>query len=291
MDALHDAVAEWVKDAVGSDARAVHWHEMRGATTSVVAAIDVDRGHDATVHLVLRRYLDQAVLDSEPDAVSREVAVLGALEASTVDAPRVVAADPDGAICGDPMLLMTRLHGKPRWRARQGVVDFLDQLAAQLPAVHAVTPADPEFPTYHAYYEGADRAPPSWSTHPEAWADAIEAHAAPAPAHQPVLIHRDYHPGNVLWNGNAVSGIVDWAWGCRGPAEVDVAHCRLNLALRIDADAADLFLTAWETHAGVYAYDRTWDLRDAVDALPELDDSHAALDRLDTFVARAAAER
>jgi hypothetical protein len=70
-----------------------------------------------------------------------------------------------------------------------------------------------------------------------------------------------------------------------------VAHCRLNLALRIDADAADLFLTSWETHAGVYTYDTTWDLRDAVDALPELDDSHAALERLDEFVARAAANR
>jgi aminoglycoside phosphotransferase (APT) family kinase protein len=291
VDALPDAVTEWVRDAVGSDARAIHAHEMSGATTSVVAAIDVDRAHDATVHLVLRRYVDHAVLDSEPDAVAREVAVLGALEASTVDAPRVVAADPDGAICGDPMLLMTRLHGKPRWLARQGVVDFLDQLAAQLPAVHEVTPADPEFPTYRAYYEDDDQAPPTWSAHADAWTDAIEAHAAPPPSYTPVLIHRDYHPGNVLWNGNTVSGIVDWAWGCCGPAEVDVAHCRLNLALRIDADAADLFLSAWETHAGVYSYDTTWDLRDAVDALPDLKNSQAALERLDEFVARSAAKR
>jgi aminoglycoside phosphotransferase (APT) family kinase protein len=291
VEALPDAVTEWVRVAVGGDAKTVHAHEMNGATTSFVAAVDVDRAHDASVHLVLRRYIDHSVLESEPDAVAREVAVLGALEASTVDAPRVVAADPDGEICGDPMLLMTRLHGKPRWRARQGVFDFLDQLAAQLPAVHEVTPVDPEFPTYATYYDTGDRAPPPWSTHPKAWSDALEAHAAAPPPYEPVLIHRDYHPGNVLWNGNIVSGIVDWAWGCCGPAEVDVAHCRLNLALRIDADAADLFLTAWETHAGVYTYDTTWDLRDAVDALPELKDSHAALERLDEFVARAAANR
>ncbi len=290
MEPLPRTVTEWVKDAVGSDARAVHAHEMPGATTSVVSAIDVDRAHDPTVHLVLRRYVDAAVLESEPDPVAREVAVLGALEESTVDAPRVVAADAEGEVCGDPMLLMTRLHGKPRWRAREGVVDFLDQLAAQLPAIHAVTPVDPEFPEYRTY-DGAGADPPSWSSHPAAWVTAFEAHAAAAPSSEPVLIHRDYHPGNVLWNGNHVSGIVDWAWGCRGPAEVDVAHCRLNLALRIGIDAADLFLTAWETHAGVYTYDTTWDLRDAVDALADLDDTRAALERLDEFVARAAATR
>jgi aminoglycoside phosphotransferase (APT) family kinase protein len=262
---------------------------MSGATTSTVDALDVDRAHGPVQHLVLRRYTDPAVLEAEPDAVAREVAVLGALEASDVAVPRVIAADTDGAIAGVPMLLMTRLHGKPRWTTREGRVEFLDQLAAQLPSVHAVAPIDPDLPTYHPYYADVDPEPPPWTEHPDAWSAAIAAHDAPAPAFDPVLIHRDYHPGNVLWNGSAVSGIVDWAWGCCGPALVDVAHCRLNLALRIDADAADLFLTAWETHAGVFTYDTTWDLRDAVDALPDLHDSHAALQRLDEFVARAAA--
>jgi len=285
---LPDTVTAWVKEAVGSDARAIHVHELPGATTSTVDALDVARVHGTVEHLVLRRYTNPAVLESEPDAVNREVAVLGALEGADVTVPRVVAADPDGEVCGVPMLLMTRLHGKPRWTVRQGLVDFLDQIAAQLPAVHTVTPAAHDFPTYHAYSAGME-APPSWTEHPDAWVVAIAAHSADAPGFEPVLIHRDYHPGNVLWNGSTVSGIVDWAWGCAGPPMIDVAHCRLNLALRIDVDAADLFLTAWETHAHAFTYDKRWDLRDAVDALPDLHDSRAALHRLDEFVARAAA--
>jgi aminoglycoside phosphotransferase (APT) family kinase protein len=286
---LPDAVTAWVRDAVGTDARSVHVHELPGATTSTVDVIDVDRVHGTVEHLVLRRYTDPTVLASEPDAVNREVAVLGALEGAAVNVPRVVAADPDGEVWGIPMLLMTRLHGKARWSVRQGLVDFLDQIAAQLPAVHAIVPTAPDFPTYHSYSDSGGVEPPPWTKQPDAWAAAIAAHAAPAPAFDPVLIHRDYHPGNVLWNGNTVSGIVDWAWGCSGPAMVDVAHCRLNLALRIDIDAADLFLTAWETHAHAFTYDKRWDLRDAVDALPDLHDSHAALHRLDEFVERAAA--
>ena len=72
------AATAWVKEAVGSEARAIHVHELPGATTSTVDALDVDRVHGTVEHLVLRRYTDPAVLESEPDAVNREVAVLGA---------------------------------------------------------------------------------------------------------------------------------------------------------------------------------------------------------------------
>lgn len=49
---------------------------------------------------------------------------------------------------------------------------------------------------------------------------------------------------------------------------------------------ADGFLSAATDRT---AYDPAWDLLDAVDALPDLDDSGAALRRLDEFVARAVA--
>ena len=286
---LPDGVVQWVRDAVGSDARAVHVHEMAGATTSEVDALDVERVHAPMQHLVLRRYTDPAVLEAEPDPVTREVAVLNALEAVPIMTPRVVAADPHGEVAGVPMLLMTRLHGKPRWKAREGLVDFLDQIALQLPPVHAVAPTDPDFPQFRAYGAGHELDVPAWSRHADAWQRALEMHQSDMPSYDPVLIHRDYHPGNVLWNGQVVSGVVDWVWGCRGPKLVDVAHCRVNLALHIGIEAADMFLTAWETHAAVYGYDPTWDLRDAADVLPDLHESHAALQRLDDFVARAAA--
>ena len=80
------------------------------------------------------------------------------------------------------------------------------------------------------------------------------------------------------------------ARSCRGPQPVDVAHCRLNLVLSHGLDRADDFVRSWQSIAGVDTYDPTWDLIDAVDALPDLDDSTAALRRLDAFVARAAAD-
>jgi Ser/Thr protein kinase RdoA (MazF antagonist) len=201
----------------------------------------------------------------------------------------LVATDPEAQYCDVPALLMTRLPGRPR----QHPVDrdrFLDELAAQLPPVHETSVrASGTFPEYRPYYQNRHFSPPPWTTRPQAWELAIERHRRPPPRHRSVLIHRDYHAGNVLWRRLAVSGVIDWAWSCRGPAAVDVAHCRLNLVLRLGTDAAEHFLGCWQMHSGTPSYDPTWDLIDAVDALPDLHDSRAALERLDRFVAEAAA--
>jgi aminoglycoside phosphotransferase (APT) family kinase protein len=259
------------------------------ASTSVVDAVDVETADGHVERLVLRRYAFPEVLLSEPDAVRREATVLATTEGTAVRAPRVVAIDPDATSCDVPALLMTRLPGRTRWRAR--VLDgFVEGLASQLPAVHAVPlPSATGFPTYRGYHADREPTPPPWTRVPRAWAAAIACHRAGPPACEPTFIHRDYHAGNVLWSAGTVSGIVDWAWACRGPASIDVSHCRVNLALASGTEVADAFLDCWRSEAGTPDPDPRWDLIDAVDMLPHLRASHAALTRLDAFVARAAA--
>jgi len=64
-----------------------------------------------------------------------------------------------------------------------------------------------------------------------------------------VLLHRDFHPGNVLWRRGTVSGMVDWQGACTGPAAADVAHCRVNL-LTFGIDAAEHFTALWQQASG-----------------------------------------
>jgi hypothetical protein len=63
---------------------------------------------------------------------------------------------------------------------------------------------------------------------------------------------------------------VDWINACTGPAAVDVAHCRTNLALMYGAATAARFLGAYRAAAGTYHHDPYWDLDSILDAcLPE----------------------
>jgi aminoglycoside phosphotransferase (APT) family kinase protein len=280
---------EWTARAVGVGATVRAVRPMAHASSSAVHAVDVSAPSGMIARLVLRRYVDPAVLASEPRAVEREAAVLEAVAPLSVEVPRVVAIDPEGTTAGVPALLMTRLGGRPRVRPRTDRSEFLAALARPLPELHALLlPSDPSFPTFHRYSQPGSAQPPPWTRHPRAWERAIAVHATPWPAADDVLIHRDYHPLNVLWRGQALTGIVDWAWACRGPRLVDVAHCRLNLTLSLGLDAADHFLRAWQACEEVHDYDPSWDLRDAVDAL-DLTDTRAALRRLDELVARSAA--
>lgn len=59
--------------------------------------------------LVLRWYGATSHLDDEPDAIAREVAILEALAATTVPAPRLVAWSDD-----PPAVLATLVPGEPR---------------------------------------------------------------------------------------------------------------------------------------------------------------------------------
>lgn len=286
MSELPEPVDDWIVGAVGRGGRVRRVTEFSNASTSAVHAVDVETAGGRLERLVLRRYVFPEVVASEPEPIRRERVVLEALERTVVAAPRVVATDPDGAACGVPALLMTRLPGRARWRARK-LDGFAEALAAEVPRIHA-TPLPPgdDFPTYRRYDGHGDApAPPRWSRAPEAWAAAIEVCRAGPPAYEPTFIHRDYHAGNVLWRGPAtVTGIVDWAWACRGPALIDVAHCRLNLVLAHGPEVADAYLDRWREITGTASYDATWDLIDAVDAFPHLHASPAAHARLDDWV-------
>jgi hypothetical protein len=65
-----------------------------------------------------------------------------------------------------------------------------------------------------------------------------------------VLSHCDYWSGNVVWREDALTGIVDWSGGARGPRGFDVGWCRLDLVLLLGERIADVFLAAYEAAVG-----------------------------------------
>jgi aminoglycoside phosphotransferase (APT) family kinase protein len=229
----------WAAGLLGPRARVTRVRRLRNAWAAAMHAIDVDDGR-RTHRLVLRRH---ARVDLPPDVgvVENEAAALGLLEsASGIPVPRLVGADPRAEDADVPALVMTRLPGRDVL-APADLDAYLDALVAALQAIHAV-PVPPGVLNYFRPW-GLDTvtAPPSWSRRPDVWERAIEIANQPVPAHERVLVHRDYWPGNVLWQRGKLTGVVDWTHACRGPAAADVAHCRSNLAVLFDLDVADEF--------------------------------------------------
>ena len=285
------AAVHWALRSVDPGGRILAVEPLDGGVSHANHAIRIEtRG--AIREVVLRRWVRDCPQEEETGfSAEQEAATYDLLAASVVPAPRLLAADLDARECDVPALLLTREPGAAP-TAPDDMRSFLGQLAAALPAIHAVDPerAARTVPPYRPYYTADELSVPAWTRAPSAWVRAIEMAAAPPPAGPPAFIHRDYHPGNTLWVEGRLTAIVDWTSASWGPPAVDVAHMRANLAMSFGVEAADEFLEDYRVVADRYAHHAYWDLRVAVDFLPELTpEARPEFERLDGFVVRAAA--
>jgi aminoglycoside phosphotransferase (APT) family kinase protein len=219
-----------------------------------------------THRLVLRRFVRADWVAREPDIAEREAAALRVLDRSEVPAPRLLAVDEDGSTAGVPSVLMTKLPGRTVL-VPSDVDSWLRQMAEMLPRIHAVRPTAAELPWRSEPYNDvrALRAP-RWSRRPRDWQRALATAKGNRSYADEHLIHRDYHPANLLWLRGRISGVADWVNACRGPAGVDIGHCRRNLALLYGAAVADRFLDYCLEWAD---YDPYWDIITLTDWLPD----------------------
>ena len=235
-----DHVRHWVEAQLGVGV--VEATPFDGASSAAVHRLDLADGGE----VVLRRYAWPGFLQAEPDAPGREVEAIRFAGRAGLPVAGVLAVDSTGAEVGDgvPALVTTLLPGSPLR------VPDLEALAEAAAAVHAVDPMD----FGHAYFPWCRHemtAPPTGTANPSLWERALELWHAGPPEHDVVFVHRDFHPGNLLWVDVVLTGIVDWANACAGPAGCDIAHCRANLRDLAGPDVADRFVAIHASLTGV----------------------------------------
>jgi aminoglycoside phosphotransferase (APT) family kinase protein len=262
---------DWVEHVAG--ARVVAWRRMTGGSGSAVHRLTIDHGRYRD-ELVLRQYEHADSGTAAP--VRHEAATLRAVHDAGLPAPEPIAADADGRDTdGHPAILMTRLPGRLDITPADPA-GWLRQIAAMAVQIHDVQVAAGPF---EARIDAAAFTTNGWrqrtrnliptsagtpvipasATRPAVWkaAFAILRQQPPEPA--TCFIHRDFQHFNLLWRRGRLTGVVDWARSCTGPADFDTGHCRLNLAVLFGADWAERLRLAYEAEAG-RGIDPWWDL-------------------------------
>lgn len=247
---------DWVARAVARGARVTGGRRLAGGITSSIHRLAVDTRPGTRTQVVLRRWIPSP-LDPSTDAtqlVEREAHVLRGLEPTDIPAPRVLAVDPTGADTGVPALLMTRVPGRMDLSPTDTEA-WVRQIAEMAVRIHEL---DVDAAPY--WWKPRDVPVPAWASRPADWRAAADMVRAPAPVQDVRFMHGDYQHFNFLWRRGRLTGVVDWAGACRGPADVDIGHCRLNLAVLYSAELAADFLAAYEADAG-RRVDPYWDIR------------------------------
>jgi len=231
---------------------------LDGGVTCAVHRVEI-RAPQGGNQVVVKRFPPG---DGNPQA---EWEALRFAEHTAALSPIPLAFDPDGRWFGTATLVMSCLPGSPvltpgdnfRWTW---------QLAAALLDIHSTRAEVPI----------ALRRAPIW----ERWTSeglvdnerTVATKAAISRLGSLLwdsgFCHCDFHPGNVLFENGAVSGVVDWSAARAAPLLSDVGRCRAALAVWPGGDASDRFLSAYRSQSGTsltgVAY---WDLLSATIAL------------------------
>jgi aminoglycoside phosphotransferase (APT) family kinase protein len=267
--AVRPLALAWVSRHLAAGERIVRTEALHGGITAEMRRLTIGTRDGYTRDLVLRTFVD---VEHAEDWLDREAGALTLLTGTGVPAPGLVAVDPTAAHCEHPSLLMTHLAGRTVLDD-EGLETRVPLLARQLVAIHALRPA--ERPRGYVALTTADTVVVPKGADAPAWAAAIDVIRKPAPPYEGRFLHRDFQPGNVLFDvppprpaGARITGVVDWAATSWGPADLDVAHCSTNLALLHGPAWGLRFAEAYEEAGGVLAAAASerlyWQVRDGL---------------------------
>ncbi|TCO45041.1 phosphotransferase family enzyme [Kribbella antiqua] len=268
--AVRPLTQAWVSRYLEAGERIVSTEALHGGVTAEMRRLTIGTRDGGTRDLVLRTVVN---VEHAEDWLNGEADTLNLLTGTEVPAPELVAVDPTAAHCEYPSLLMTHLAGRTILDD-YGLETRVPLLARQLVAIHALRPT--ERPRDYVTLTTADTVVTPKGADAAAWAAAIDVIRKPAPSYEGRFLHRDFQPGNVLFDalGARITGVVDWAATSWGPTDLDVAHCSANLALLHGPAWGLRFAQAYEEAGGVLAAVASerlyWLVRDALAFSEEL---------------------
>jgi aminoglycoside phosphotransferase (APT) family kinase protein len=179
-----------------------------------------------------------------PADIPRQARIMAALHAEGLPVPAVVATSADPVVDGRPYVLMEEVHGDRVEQAIDGgsnplqlassAVDVLRRFQA-VPCERTGIGGEDPMPLEGEVSRWTwlmDRAPSELTQRAPRLAQLlVEKQPRPSP---PVLVHGDYHFGNMLFDSGRVAAVVDWEIAQLGQPLLDL--CCISLS-HVSADA------------------------------------------------------
>jgi aminoglycoside phosphotransferase (APT) family kinase protein len=263
--------------------RLVGRRELTGGVSANVIGLDIETADGAGRRVVFRQH--RADFKQHDHTVTeKEYRVLVALHRHGLAVPEPYLYDDSAAVTA-PYLLIEWVDGTTDLAA-EDLPAALDEMARFLVGLHALdvealhvgelAPIEDPRAAVAAYLPPTDTG---------RRAEAQLAASAVAARNRPVLLHGDYWPGNVMWQGGRLAAVIDWEDACLGDPLADLATARVELLCRHGAAAMDRFTARY-----LAASDGAGGLQ--LDALPlwELYVSAAALATMGEWGLEPAAE-
>lgn len=222
-------------------------HEARrltGGVSSDVHALVLEGADGSRRTVVVRQHGTAEVKPRHGPVAAMEYGLLQYLHQQGLPVPEPLLLDASGHLLPRPFLVMEFVDGSVDVPP-DGLDGCLDVMAATLTRLHGLR------------LDGVPELPPRIDPLPELFdylPETTEWHAlrehlfrcTDSPYEgQPVLLHGDFWPGNLLWRDGRLMAILDWEDAALGDPASDVATCRLELLWKYGSAAMERFTRAY----------------------------------------------
>ncbi len=219
---------------------------LPGGVSAQVTALEVERADGQTTKLVVRRHGD---VDRHRNArlARDEFRLLEIAQSHELATPRPYLFDESCELFPTPFLVIEYVDGETEF-APPDLSRYLVQAAEQLAKIHGVSDR-PELSFLPRRDRGFGERPASLdaSMGEDRIRDALES-AQPLPqVNEPVLLHGDYWPGNLLWKDGKLAAVIDWEDAAIGDPLADLANARLEILWAFGTAAMHEFTDHYES--------------------------------------------
>lgn len=251
--------ARAVLDALAIDYKGFSIHNMRGSYSNFTHLVKTEQGDGSAMRIVIRRY-NPANYEEGHDKPRCEFRALQLAQANGIPVPPPLLLDDDGSLLGLPGIVTEYVEGKqieppteaPRWGEMAAVTARMLARIHQTPFAEAdkalLMNDDIEVAWFIKrgvvpdYMQADPDGEMVWQLVNEHWGKRVPSEAR--------FAHTDYWSGNILFDGDEISAVVDWEEGGYGDPAADVAYCRMEYYLEGLPDAADRFLQEYLDRTG-----------------------------------------
>jgi aminoglycoside phosphotransferase (APT) family kinase protein len=220
--------------------RLVDARKLTGGSSADVHVLDIGTMAGPLRRAVFRQHA--ADFKGHLDSVTaKEYGVLTTLHARGFAVPEPYLLH-GGSHEAAPYLIMEWIDGEPNVAVTQ-LRDALEQMAAFLVQLHALPVEALAVAELTALEDPVEALPaylPATETGDRLRA-ILAADTGDRVENPPVLVHGDFWPGNVLWQGGRLVAVIDWEAAAIGDPSADLACARVELLCQYGDEAMDHF--------------------------------------------------
>jgi aminoglycoside phosphotransferase (APT) family kinase protein len=237
---------------------------LTGGVSAEVYGLEIEHGDGHLVKYIFRRHGD-IDLAQNPQVARHEYQLLQFLKAAGLSVATPYLLDTSGEIFPTPYLITEYLEGQTEF-APPDVESTLRQMAHLLACIHRVENAQDTLAFLPRQNRLVGKAPSvlDETLNEGSIRQVLETHAAKFTPNPPTLIHRDFWPGNLLWQDGQLVGIIDWEDAAFGDPLEDLACTRLEVLWAFGQEAMHTFTAYYQTSQVAKSLDFTalpwWDL-------------------------------